>query len=190
MAKFYFYYSAMNAGKSATLIQSYHNYVERGMEVEVFTFCQIRSDDLSNDDITRVKSRTGISVVAKLFDNETDLYGLLKNSKANCIMIDEAQFLSEKQVWDLALIVDKHSIPVLTFGLRTDFKGVPFEGSKQLLAICDTLTEIKTICHCGRKATMNVRVDALGNIVKEGDQIEVGGNDKYISLCRLHFTSR
>lgn len=186
MAKLYFYYSAMNAGKSTVLLQSAHNYQERGMRVQLLT---ASIDD--RYETGQIASRIGISAEASVFDNSTDLLALIKNDadakKLSCILIDEAQFLTKEQVYDLSEIVDKLRIPVLAFGIRTDFQGELFEGSQALLAWADKLIELKTVCHCGSKATMVIRLNAKGIPVKEGAQVEIGGNDRYLSVCRKHF---
>ena len=186
MAKLYFYYSAMNAGKSTTLLQSDHNYRERGMETLLFT---PSIDDRYEQG--KINSRIGLEAKAIPFNHELDLYCCVaekkqKNAKIACVLIDEAQFLSKTQVRQLTEIADKLHLPVLCYGLRSDFLGEPFEGSKYLLAWAEEIEEIKTICHCGRKATMNLRIDANGNAVTQGSQIEIGGNDRYISMCRKH----
>ncbi len=186
MAKLYYYYSAMNAGKSTVLLQSAHNYQERGMRVLLLT----ASID-NRFETGKIASRIGISAEASLFDKTTDISQLVnddaQDSKLNCILIDEAQFLTKKQVYDLSEIVDKLHIPVLAFGIRTDFQGELFEGSQALLAWSDKLIELKTVCHCGSKATMVIRVNEQGIPVKEGAQVEIGGNDRYLSVCRQHF---
>jgi thymidine kinase len=186
MAQLYFYYSSMNAGKSTTLLQSSYNYQERGMKTKIYTAAL---DDRFG--IGKVASRLGISAEAELFSAETDLEQQIKNeqlsAKIDCILIDEAQFLTKKQVRQLTNIVDELNIPVLTYGIRTDFQGEPFSGSHYLLAWADKLIELKTVCHCGRKANFVVRLDQHGNAVKEGAQVEVGGNEKYESMCRYHF---
>lgn len=187
MAKLYFYYSAMNAGKTTILLQSDYNYRERGMETLLFTPSidqRIQSGFIS--------SRIGLQSAAITFDDHFDFFEYvsiqrLKLPKLHCLLIDEAQFLKKSQVGQLCRIVDDLNIPILTYGLRSDFKGEPFEGSKYLLTWADNLVEIKTICYCGRKATMNLRVDDQGQAVTEGTQIEIGGNERYISLCRIHF---
>ena len=187
MAKLYFYYSAMNAGKSTTLLQSSYNYHERGMETLIFTPL------LDNRFQTGfVASRIGLQAEAIGFDDAFNFYSytqniLASNSNIKCILIDEAQFLKKQQVEQLALIADKLGVPVLAYGLRSDFRGEPFEGSQYLMAWAETITEIKTICHCGRKAIMNMRIDEKGSMVTEGNQIEIGGNDRYIAVCRKHF---
>lgn len=187
MAKLYFYYSAMNAGKSTTLLQSNYNYHERGMETLIFTPL------LDNRcEVGVVASRIGLQAQAIGFDAHFNFYAyteniLSKNPTVKCVLIDEAQFLKKLQVEQLALIADKLGVPVLAYGLRSDFQGEPFEGSQYLLAWAETITEIKTICHCGRKAIMNMRIDAKGQMVVEGNQIEIGGNDRYIAVCRKHF---
>jgi len=187
MAKLYFYYSAMNAGKSTVLLQSAHNYSERGMDTLLFT--PAIDDRFSSGSI---HSRIGLSANAVSFDQGYDIYqhvarSLKLNNKLTCILIDEAQFLTKKQVAELVEVVDKLDLPVLAYGLRSDFRGEAFEGSHYLLIWADNLVEIKTICHCGRKAIMNARIGPDGNIVKTGDQVQIGGNESYISLCRKHF---
>jgi thymidine kinase len=186
MAKLYFYYSAMNAGKSTVLLQSAHNYQERGMRVLLLTAL---IDD--RFEAGKIASRIGISAEASLFDKNTNLMQLIKketdSQKLNCILIDEAQFLTKEQVYDLSEVVDTLHIPVLAFGIRTDFKGELFEGSQSLLAWSDKLIELKTVCHCGSKATMVIRLNEQGIPVKEGAQVEIGGNDRYLSVCRKHF---
>lgn len=189
MAKLYFYYSTMNAGKSTVLLQSSYNYQERGMETILFTPV---IDTRYGAGI--VHSRIGLNAQAVPFDNQYDLYKHVadtKNELSNlkCILIDEAQFMTKQQVLQLTDIVDEFNIPVLAYGLRSDFQSEPFEGSLYLLALADNLIEIKTICHCGRKATMNMRIDANNQKVTQGAQIEIGGNDRYIATCRKHFKS-
>ena len=185
MAKLYFYYSAMNAGKSTTLLQAAHNYEERGMGVLLYT---PRIDNRAGEGM--IASRIGLSRPATVFDIDFDLYVdiLQRNrltSPISCVFIDEAQFLTATQVLQLALVCDRLGIPVLCYGLRTDFRGEPFEGSKYLLAWADELGEVKTICRSGKKATMNARLDTEGNRIVEGDQIAIGLN--YISLSRKEF---
>lgn len=186
MAKLYFYYSSMNAGKSTTLLQSSFNYQERGMETMLFTAAL--DDRFGGGKIT---SRIGLEEAAHVFDKDSDIFQEvsreLQRRKLHCILIDEAQFLTRDQVFQLAAICDRIGIPVLTYGIRTDFQAKLFEGSMHLLAIADELKELKTICKCGRKATMNLRTDAEGNVIKEGVQTEIGGNDRYVVLCRKHF---
>lgn len=187
MAKLHFYYSAMNAGKSTVLLQSSHNYNERGMDTLLFV--------PSIDDrygIGKITTRLGLQMNAIAVDSQHDLFiyaqqALAKNPNIKCVLVDEAHFLSKKQVHNLTTITDDLNIPVLAYGLRTDFRAEPFEGSLYLLALADTLIEIKTICHCGRKAIMNMRIDAQGKAVREGSQVEIGGNERYISTCRKHF---
>ena len=187
MAKLYFYYSSMNAGKSTNLLQSSYNYKERGMSTLVLA---PRLDDRYG--IGKVTSRIGIESEATSFSKDTDLLALVteghEKSPLHCVLIDEAQFLTRDQVFQLSEVTDKLNIPVLAYGLRTDFQGEPFEGSKYLLAWSDNLKEIKAICHCGTKATMVLRMDEHGNPVTEGSQVEIGGNDRYVSMCRKHFT--
>lgn len=186
MAQMYFYYSAMNAGKSTTLLQSSFNYQERGMNPVIFTAAL---DDRYG--VGKVSSRIGLQAEAHLFQAETDLFEAIKalneKEKHHCVLIDECQFLSKEQVYQLTEVVDKLNIPVLCYGLRTDFLGELFEGSKYLLSWADKLVELKTICHCGRKANMVIRTDEHGVAIAEGDQVAIGGNDKYVSVCRLHY---
>ena len=186
MAKLYFYYSAMNAGKSTTLLQAAYNYRERGMNVLLYT---PSLDDRVGEGV--IGSRIGLESPAESFGRDFDLFVDIRDKQAaeaiSCIFVDEAQFLTAKQVMQLTFVVDRLGIPVLAYGLRTDFQGEPFEGSKYLLAWADNLKELKAICHCGRKATMVIRRDATGKAVTEGAQIEIGGNDLYESTCRLHF---
>ena len=185
MAKLYFYYSTMNAGKSTALLQSSHNYRERGMHTLVYTAAVDQRGG------GKVHSRIGLASEARHFGPQTDLYGDIAREhgrqQVSCVLLDEAQFLTRQQVDDLAMVVDGLSIPVLCYGLRTDFRGELFEGSARLLALADELSELKTICHCGRKATMVVRVGADGRAESEGRQVEIGGNERYVSLCRRHY---
>jgi thymidine kinase len=189
MAKLYFNYSSMNAGKSTALLQANHNYLERGMKTKMFTF----SGDNRYEE-NKIVSRIGISADANSFSEATDLFqNLIEDKelkKIQCVLIDEAQFLKKKQVAQLGRIVDELDIAVLAFGIRTDIQGELFEGSKYLLAWADNLKEIKTVCWCGRKATMVVRLDSKGNILSEGQQLEIGGNEKYVPLCRAHFNKK
>lgn len=187
MAQLYFYYSAMNAGKSTTLLQSAYNYRERGMHVETFTAAL--DDRFGTGKIT---SRIGLQSEAQLFNQGSDLWQIIsekhQNKKIDCLMFDEAQFLKKEQVRQLTKVVDELKIPVLAYGLRTDFQGETFEGSHYLMAWADKLEELKTVCYCGRKANFVVRRDANGDPVKSGAQVQVGGNDSYESLCRRHFS--
>ncbi len=187
MAKLYFYYSAMNAGKTTTLLQSAHNYHERGMRTLI---CTPRLDDRYGVGV--VASRIGLKAYGHIFDRDDDLLALARADIArhgplHCMLVDESQFLSRAQVWQLTEIVDALHIPVLAYGLRTDFMGELFEGSRYLLAWADSLTEIKTICHTGKKATMVVRVDEHGHAVTQGPQVEIGGNERYVSVSRSEF---
>jgi len=186
MAQLYFYYSAMNAGKSTSLLQSAYNYAERGMNAEIFTAAL---DDRFG--LGKVASRIGLASTAHLFNQQSDMLDeiskLNTKQKIHCVFIDEAQFLNKQQVQQLVTVVDDLDIPVLAYGLRTDFLGETFAGSRYLLAWADKLIELKTICHCGRKANFVVRIDEHGQAVKEGEQVEVGGNDRYESMCRKHF---
>lgn len=188
MAKLYFYYSAMNAGKTTTLLQSAHNYRERGMRALVLT--PALDDRAGKAGV--VASRIGLRSEGVAFGRGDDLLArveadIAEHGKLHCVLVDEAQFLSKPQVWQLTEIVDQLRIPVLTYGLRTDFRGELFEGSQYLLAWADELTEIKTICHTGKKATMTVRVDERGRAVQAGPQVEIGGNDRYVSVSRAEF---
>ena len=186
MAKLYFYYSSMNAGKSTSLLQSSYNYRERGMNTLILA---PEMDDRYG--VGKVTSRIGLEADALTFKPEDDLLNMISESHANkelhCVLVDEAQFLTRDQVYQLGEVTDSLDIPVLAYGLRTDFQGEPFEGSKYLLAWSDNLKELKAICHCGAKATMVVRLDETGQPVKEGTQVEIGGNDRYVSMCRRHF---
>ncbi len=187
MAKLYFYYSTMNAGKTTTLLQSAYNYHERGMRTLILT---PRLDNRAGEGI--VASRIGLKASAVTFTGGDDLAALVRQAlaakgKIDCVLIDEAQFLSKAQVWQLTDVVDSLKIPVLAYGLRTDFRGELFEGSQYLLAWADNLIELKTICHSGKKANMVVRVDANGRAVTEGPQVEVGGNERYVSVSRPEF---
>jgi thymidine kinase len=187
MAKLYFYYSAMNAGKSTMLLQSAYNYTERGMDTLIF----IPAID-HRSGINKVSSRIGLSADAVSFDPAFNLYvyaekAKQENSKLSCILVDEAQFLTKTQVIQLTDIVDRLNLPVLSYGIRSDFQGEPFPGSLTLLVLADNLIELKTVCFCGKKAIMNTRIDAQGNVVRKGEQVEIGGNQNYISTCRKHF---
>lgn len=186
MAKLYFNYAAMNAGKSTTLLQASFNYRERGMDTIEFT---AKIDTRVEKGV--IASRIGLSKAAHVFSGDTDLFEIVQREsapmKAACVFLDEAQFLTSAQVMQLARVVDQLNIPVICYGLRTDFRGELFEGSARLLAIADEIRELKTICKCGRKATMNLRIDADGNAVTSGEKIEIGGNDRYVPLCRAHF---
>ncbi len=187
MAKLYFYYASMNAGKSTTLLQADFNYRERGMETMLWT-AQLdnRSDGMA------IESRIGLGADAHRFAGDTNLWDRVHAAHAvqplACVMVDEAQFLTKDQVWQLARLADEAGIPVICYGLRTDFQGELFPGSAALLGIADTLVELKAVCHCGRKASMNLRVDQSGAAVKAGAQTEIGGNDRYVALCRKHFS--
>ncbi|NTJ07814.1 thymidine kinase [Rhizobium lusitanum] len=186
MAKLYFHYSTMNAGKSTMLLQAAYNYQERGMRTAAFIAAL---DDRAGRG--KIASRIGLTMDAIPFEATDDLYAMVEGMHADeplaCIFLDEAQFLSREQVWQLAHIVDRLGLPVMAYGLRTDFHGRLFPGSQELLTIADELREVRTICHCGRKATMVVRLDSAGEVVREGAQIEIGGGNKYVSLCRHHW---
>ncbi|MAI54628.1 MAG: thymidine kinase [Gammaproteobacteria bacterium TMED95] len=189
MAKLYFYYSSMNAGKSAALLQSSYNYQERGLR----TFLLTPSFD-NRYGTHRVTSRIGISAPAEIFDAQEDLFKKIETQTGqaalHCVMIDEAQFLTKLQVYQLGRVCDELDIPVLAYGLRTDFQAEPFEGSQYLLAWADNLKELKAICDCGRKATMVLRLDETGAVVTEGNQVAIGGNSDYVSVCRRHYFQR
>ena len=186
MAQLYFYYSTMNAGKSTHLLQSAYNYSERGLTPLLFT---AKIDDRFEHG--KISSRIGLNAEASLFNNSTNLLKEVneqhKNKKIDCVLIDEAQFLSKTQVKQLTDIVDNLKIPVLAYGIRTDFLGETFSGSAALLAWADKLIELKTICHCGKKANFVIRIDENGHAAKGGEQVEVGGNERYEPLCRAHF---
>ena len=186
MAKLYFYYSAMNAGKSTVLLQSSHNYKERGMNTLLLT---PEVDQRAGHG--KIASRIGLSAQARVFIPQAQLFELIESRHQEeplaCVLIDEAQFLTQTQVHQLASVADIISIPILCYGLRTDFQGQLFPGSAALLGWADNLIELKTICHCGRKATMNLRIDSNGAPIKKGDQVEIGGNESYIAMCRRCF---
>ncbi len=189
MAKLYFYYAAMNAGKSTTLLQADYNYRERGMETMLWTAAH---DDRSGSGT--IGSRIALSAPAHTYSSELDLFDAigeeLKKRRLDCILIDEAQFLTRDHVLQLCRVTDELGIPVLCYGLRTDFQANLFPGSAALLALADVLIELKAVCECGRKATMNLRLDADGHAVAAGAQTEIGGNDRYVALCRRHFFER
>jgi thymidine kinase len=189
MAKLYFYYAAMNAGKSTTLLQADYNYRERGMQTMLWTAAH---DDRSG--AGTIGSRIALSAPASTFAPEINLFDAIVRElikrKLDCVLVDEAQFLTREHVLQLCRITDELSIPLLCYGLRTDFRGELFEGSAALLALADSLIELKAVCECGRKATMNLRIDAAGQAVAAGAQTEIGGNDRYIALCRRHFFER
>ena len=186
MAKLYFNYSTMNAGKSTVLLQASHNYRENGMKTYLLT-AQI--DNRAG--VGKIASRIGISAEADLFTVQDDLFAMinaqLQQDAVDCVFVDEAQFLSPDQVWQLARVVDDLRLPVLAYGLRVDFMGELFPGSATLLALADEMREVRTICHCGRKATMVVRQDESGRVLTEGEQVQIGGNETYVSLCRRHW---
>ena len=186
MAKLYFNYSTMNAGKSAILLQASHNYIERGMQTYLLT-----ADFDGRAGVGKIASRIGIEAEADTYSQSDDLFAkietrLVKGPVA-CVLIDESQWMTREQIWQLARAVDDLSVPIMCYGLRVDFQGELFPGSAALLALADEMREVRTICHCGKKATMVIRTDADGNAVREGAQIEVGGNDRYVSLCRRHW---
>jgi thymidine kinase len=186
MAKLYFYYASMNAGKSSHLLQADFNYRERGMRTMLWTAA------LDSRSQGMVRSRIGLESEAHRFTRDTDLWAVISAAHTveplDCVLVDEAQFLTAEQVWQLARLADEGGIPVLCYGLRTDFQGALFPGSAVLLGIADALVELKAVCHCGRKATMNLRVDESGAAVRQGQQTEIGGNDRYVALCRKHFS--
>jgi thymidine kinase len=184
VAKLYFYYASMNAGKSTVLLQAAFNYRERGQTVMLFTAAV---DDRAGSGI--IASRIGLKAPASVFDAHTDLLAAVAAAPVRpaCVLVDEAQFLGRDQVWQLAAVADDLRVPVLCYGLRTDFLGNLFPGSQWLLAIADVLTELKAVCGCGAKATMNLRIDGNGRPVASGAQTQIGGNDRYVALCRRHF---
>ena len=186
MAKLYFNYSTMNAGKSTLLLQASHNYIERGMQTYLMT---ANFDDRSGTG--QIGSRIGLAAPADTYSVTSDLYAMvntrLKAGPCACVLIDEAQWMTRDQVWQLARAVDDLGVPIMCYGLRVDFRGELFPGSAALLALADEMREVRTICHCGRKATMVIRTDAAGTALTQGAQVEVGGNDRYVSLCRRHW---
>ncbi len=186
MAKLYFHYSTMNAGKSTILLQASHNYLERGMETYLLT---AQFDTRAGEG--KIGSRIGIAAKADMFAQDSDLFAMIKARLAAgpcaCVFLDEAQFLSEDQVWQLARAVDDLGVPIMCYGLRVDFRGKLFPGSATLLALADEMREVRTICHCGRKATMVVRKAEDGSALADGAQVQIGGNDTYVSLCRRHW---
>lgn len=186
MAKLYFNYSTMNAGKSTILLQASHNYIERGMQTYLLT---AQFDNRAGEG--RIGSRIGIGADADTFGVGENLFDKIKfrlgQGPCACVFIDEAQFLEEAQVWQLARAVDDLRVPVMCYGLRVDFQGKLFPGSAALLALADEMREVRTICHCGKKATMVIRKDAEGNVLTSGDQVAIGGNERYVSLCRRHW---
>lgn len=186
MAKLYFNYSTMNAGKSTILLQASYNYNERGMETYLLT-----ADFDERSGQGQIASRIGIQAKADIYGESSDLFEMIRNRLAKgpvaCILVDEAQWLSEIQVWQLARAVDDLNVPIMCYGLRVDFMGKLFPGSAALLALADEMREVRTICHCGRKATMVVRRGPDGKALKDGPQVQVGGNDTYVSLCRRHW---
>ena len=188
MAKLYFYYASMNAGKSSTLLQAAFNYGERDMRVSLWTAALDNRPGFG-----AISSRIGLASDAHRYEADTDIAARVLEDHAEsavaCVLIDEAQFLTKAQVWQCARLADEAGIPVLCYGLRTDFQGELFEGSAALLGIADSLVELKAVCHCGRKATMNLRVDEHGRAVRQGAQTEIGGNDRYVALCRKHFSA-
>ena len=186
MAKLYFHYSTMNAGKSTILLQASYNYRERGMATYLLT---AGVDTRAGEG--RIGSRIGISAEAEVFGPADDLFGRIAEKRAagplDCVFVDEAQFLTEEQVWQLARAVDDLSVPVMCYGLRVDFLGKLFPGSAALLALADEMREVRTICHCGKKATMVVRKGPDGTVARDGEQVQIGGNETYVSLCRRHW---
>lgn len=186
MAKLYFQYSTMNAGKSTALLQASYNYRERGMETLLLT---AGFDDRAGE--RNIASRIGIDQKAEAFFPDTDLFALVERRKKSttlaCVFIDESQFLTPDQVWQLARAVDDLGVPIMCYGLRVDFQGKTFPGSAALLALADEMREVRTICFCGKKATMVVRQDEDGTVLTEGDQVQIGGNETYVSLCRKHW---
>jgi thymidine kinase len=189
MAKLHFFYSTMNAGKSTSLLQSNHNYLESNLDTLIFL-----PDETNKASNGQIVSRIGLKAKAVIADKSFNFISYIKNNKTpklSCVLIDEAQFLSKVQIRQLGEVADKLNIPVMCYGIRTDFRGELFEGSSELLALADNLIELKTICYdCGRKATMVVRVDEDGKVVTEGSKIQIGGNDIYTPVCRKHFRKR
>ena len=189
MAKLHFFYSTMNAGKSTSLLQSNHNYLESNLDTLIFL-----PDETNKASNGQIVSRIGLKAKAVIADKSFNFISYIKNNKTpklSCVLIDEAQFLSKVQIRQLGEVADKLNIPVMCYGIRTDFRGELFEGSSELLALADNLIELKTICYdCGRKATMVVRVDENGKVVTEGSKIQMGGNDIYNPVCRKHFRKR
>ena len=189
MAKLHFYYSTMNAGKTTVLLQSDYNYRERGMHTILLT---PKIDDRSGTGV--IASRIGLKADAHAIANQTNLFDLIsteQNKKhINCVLVDEAQFLTKQQAWQLTEVVDNLNIPVLAYGLRSDFRGESFEGSQALLTWADQLSEIKTICHCGRKANFALRVNEQNQVIAEGEQVFIGGNESYVAVCRQHFKNK
>lgn len=189
MAKLYFYYASMNAGKSTTLLQADFNYRERGMRTMLWTAA---IDERYEAD--KIASRIGLAADAHLFDGETDLFAAIaaahEAEPLDCVLVDEAQFLERAQVFALAKVCDILGVPVLAYGLRTDFQAELFPGSAHLLALADSLVELKAVCECGKKATMNLRIDGAGDVVRAGEQTEIGGNERYVALCRKHFMEK
>ena len=187
MAKLYFYYASMNAGKSTTLLQADFNYRERGMATMLWTAALDNRGSRN-----AIESRIGLGAQASRFDPDTDLTAEIREANSRgrlaCVLVDEAQFLTPAQVWQLARLADEDDLPVLCYGLRTDFRGDLFPGAGVLLGIADALVELKAVCHCGRKATMNLRIEPSGHPALSGAQTEIGGNDRYVALCRRHFT--
>jgi thymidine kinase len=185
MAKLYFYYASMNAGKSTNLLQANFNYGERGMGTMLWTAA------LDTRTVQPIESRIGLGADANRFGPGTNLWESIiarhREAPLACVLIDEAQFLTATQAWQCARLADEGGIPVLCYGLRTDFRGDLFPGSAVLLGIADTLVELKAVCHCGRKATMNLRLDEHGEPIAHGAQTQIGGNDRYLALCRRHF---
>jgi len=186
MAKLYFYYSAMNAGKSTILLQSAYNYKEMGMDTMLFTAAL---DDRVGE--PKISSRIGLEADATLYDGNDDLLDMVSTrdsaGKIACVLVDEAQFLTTAQVDQLTDVADLLSIPVIAYGLRTDFQGQLFPGSQRLLAVADEMREVKTICRCGKKAIMTLRLDENGKAIKDGEQVVIGGNESYVSVCRKHW---
>lgn len=191
MAKLYFYYASMNAGKSTNLLQADFNFRERGMATMLWTAAIDQRAATGPDSGPKITSRIGLSAPAHGFTGDTDLFAAFADMHAvtplSCVLVDEAQFLSSAQVWQLARIADEAQVPVLCYGLRTDFRGHLFAGSAALLGLADELVELKGVCHCGANATMNLRIDDSGTAVRHGAQTEIGGNDRYLALCRRHF---
>jgi thymidine kinase len=190
MAKLYFNYSAMNAGKSTILLQSSYNYHERGMRTLLIKPAIDTRENIQDQITSRIGLVAEADVVTREQNLETHIREAHNAEPLNCVLVDEAQFLTKDQVWQLSKIADNMRLPIMCYGLRTDFQGELFPGSAALLAIADSIKEIKTLCWCGRKATMTLRVNKSGKVVTRGKQVEIGGNDRYVTLCRKHWTAK
>jgi len=190
MAKLYFNYSAMNAGKSTILLQSSYNYHERGMRTLLLKPAIDNREDVEDEITSRIGLKAQADIITPKHNLETHIQKSHQKNPIDCVLVDEAQFLSKEQVWQLSKVADEMRLPVMCYGLRTDFRGELFPGSATLLAIADNVKEIKTLCWCGRKATMTLRISKKGNAVTRGAQVEIGGNDRYVTLCRRHWSAK